>query len=436
VGGNGVTGTKFDGAPVTPAAGSLFAGMTPFTVNTTPGNNPAQNADGTPLPLAKSPLRLRNWTSVSPNEPLRQETVQADYATTPAQTTGGGAIISTRDAVTFGFGLEQVDQATRNELVKRSMAHLLPAGADTTAPTIVGYKYPTNLSTATPRDPVELELTAYDERGDMDRVDLYANGVYHSTTEVYPFQFRYTPPASAVGSVVRLTAEAFDVAGNKSTRELRINVVAGDAPPASPVAIGPPTLLGTPTVGSQLSCLNGGFQNAPTSLSFAWLRNGAVIAGGTSPTYTLTSADLGRSVACRITATNLHGSGDATSEALIVSNPAPAFTATPQPATIAGPATTTTTTTTKSAGVIYTATCKLASSKKSIACTVTSSSKSAKFTAKVRLQSKSTASTSKASKSGKLKLTLKSRKALKKGQKVVLSVKSGKTTTVFTAKAS
>ena len=107
-GGNGVTGTKFDTAPVTPAAGSLFAGMTPFTVNTTPGNDPTQNADGTPLPC-KSPLRLRNWTSVSPNEPLRQETVQADYTTTPAQTANGGAIISTRDAVTFGFGLEQVD---------------------------------------------------------------------------------------------------------------------------------------------------------------------------------------------------------------------------------------------------------------------------------------------------------------------------------------
>ena len=199
---------------------------------------------------------------------------------------------------------------------------------------------------------------------------------------------------------------------------------------------GPPTLLGTPTVGSQLACVNGGFQNAPTSLSYAWLRNGAVVAGATAPTYTLTAADLGRSVACRITATNAHGSGDATSEALIVSNPAPAFTATPQPATVAGPTTTTTTATSKSAGVTYKATCKLAKSKKAIACTVASSSKSTKFTAKVRLQSKGTAATSKASKSGKLKLTLKSRKALKKGQKVVLSVKSGKTTTVFTAKAS
>ena len=123
----------------------------------------------------------------------------------------------------------------------------------------------------------------------MDYVDLKVGGQLIQRTEVYPFQFRYTPPASAVGSVVTLTAEAVDSAGNKSTRDLLVNVVSGDAPPASPVPVGPPTLLGTPTVGSQLSCVNGGFLNAPTSLSYAWLRNGAVIAGATSPTYTLTA---------------------------------------------------------------------------------------------------------------------------------------------------
>ena len=36
----------------------------------------------------------------------------------------------------------------------------------------------------------------------MKEVRLYANGVLHSTTPVYPFQFRYTPPASAVGQTV------------------------------------------------------------------------------------------------------------------------------------------------------------------------------------------------------------------------------------------
>ena len=70
----------------------------------------------------------------------------------------------------------------------------------------------------------------------MDYVDLKVGGQLIQRTEVYPFQFRYTPPASAVGRVVTLTAEAVDSAGNKSTRDLLVNVVAGDAPPASPVA--------------------------------------------------------------------------------------------------------------------------------------------------------------------------------------------------------
>ena len=76
------------------------------------------------------------------NEPLRQERIEADYTTTPAQNATGGAIISTRDSVTFGFGLEQVDTTTRSELLKRSLSYLVPTTADTTAPTIVGYKYP------------------------------------------------------------------------------------------------------------------------------------------------------------------------------------------------------------------------------------------------------------------------------------------------------
>jgi hypothetical protein len=116
-GGNGVTGAKLDGAPVAAKAGGLFEGMGSITVDATAGNDPNQNADGTPNPMAKTPVRLRSWSSVSTNEPLRQETVQADYTTTPAQSNNGGAILSTRDGVIFGFGLEQTDTATRTELV-------------------------------------------------------------------------------------------------------------------------------------------------------------------------------------------------------------------------------------------------------------------------------------------------------------------------------
>jgi hypothetical protein len=421
------------GYAVAAKPGGLFAGMGPIAINEDSANEPTQAADGSPLPQPRLASRLRNWGPS--NEPLRAERVEADYATPVTYETSGGAIISTRDAVTFGFGLEQVDQATRNELVKRSLAYLLPTTPDTTAPTIVGFKYPTNLSTATPRDPVDIELTTFDERGDMDYVDLKVGGQLVQRTEVYPFQFRWTPPASAVGSVVKLTAEAVDSAGNKSTRDLYVNVLAGDAPPASPVAIAPPTLLGTPTVGSQLSCISGGFTNQPTDLDYAWLRNGAVIAGAIQPTYTLTADDLGRSVACKITASNDAGSGDATSESVVVSNPTPAFTATPEPVSLGTTTTSSTTTTTKTTTVTYIAACALASSGKSISCTVSSTPASTKFTATVRLQGKKTATKSTKSKSGKVKLTLRSSKRLKKGQKVVLTIKSGKTTKVITAKA-
>ena len=141
------------GFPVAATAGGLFDGMAPITLDESATDDPNQNADGTPLPQPRIPLRLRNWGPT--NEPLRAETVQADFATPVTYTTSGGAIISTRDAVTFSFGLEQADQTSRNELVKRAMGYLLPTTADTTPPTIVGFKYPANLSKAHPADPVE-----------------------------------------------------------------------------------------------------------------------------------------------------------------------------------------------------------------------------------------------------------------------------------------
>ena len=94
------------------------------------------------------------------------------------------------------------------------MAYLLPATADTTAPTIVGYKYPADGYQATPADPVEIELTAFDERGDMKQVGLYADGVYprdrRSTRSSSATRRRPRPSAATV----TLTAEAVDVAGN------------------------------------------------------------------------------------------------------------------------------------------------------------------------------------------------------------------------------
>ncbi|HEY6891679.1 MAG TPA: M14 family zinc carboxypeptidase [Solirubrobacter sp.] len=419
------------GYPVAPATGGLFAGMAPIALDEGSTDDPNQNADGTPFPQPRIPLRLRNWGPT--NEPLRAETVQADFATPVTYTTSGGSIISTRDAVTFSFGLEQANEASRNELVKRAMSYLLPATPDTTPPTIVGFKYPSNLSNATINDPVEIELTAYDERGDMDYVDLKGpDGALVQRTEVYPFQFRYTPPASAIGSVVKLTAEAVDKAGNKSSRDLLLNVLDSNSRPLTPVAVNPPSLVGTPTVGSQLSCINGGFINAPKTLTYAWLRSGVAIAGATSPTYTLATADLGRTIACRITATNDAGSGDATSESLTVINP----TATPGPGAAAAPTTTVAAApvVVTKAGLAFAAACKLSATRKAVTCAVSSNS-TAKFTGSIRLAGHKSAAASKTGKK-KVTFTVRTTKALKKGTKVVLKLKSGKTSKTLTVTAS
>lgn len=64
----------------------------------------------------------------------------------------------------------------------------------------------------------------------------------------------------------------------------------------------PPTITGTQTSGSVLSCSTGTLHVAGTSYTYQWLRNLAAIGGATSSTYTLAAGDVGNRVACRVTA--------------------------------------------------------------------------------------------------------------------------------------
>ncbi|WP_205474309.1 carboxypeptidase regulatory-like domain-containing protein [Nocardioides sp. SYSU D00038] len=64
-----------------------------------------------------------------------------------------------------------------------------------------------------------------------------------------------------------------------------------------------PVVSGSPVVGQQLSATAGTWSPADVTTTFQWLSGGAEVAGATGPTYTLTDADVGRSVAVRVTAT-------------------------------------------------------------------------------------------------------------------------------------
>jgi hypothetical protein len=90
-------------------------------------------------------------------------------------------------------------------------------------------------------------------------------------------------------------------------------------PPVSPVAPPPapptprPSILGTPALGSQLTCQSGVPADATVQLSYLWLRELEPIAGATGPAYTVRGADEGHHLQCRVRASDAAGSATATS---------------------------------------------------------------------------------------------------------------------------
>ncbi len=86
------------------------------------------------------------------------------------------------------------------------------------------------------------------------------------------------------------------------------------AGPANTVA---PVISGTAERGEVLSCTTGTWTGTGTiTYAYQWLRDGAEIAGATSSTYTLVTADDNANIRCRATATDDKGSRSAFSNTL------------------------------------------------------------------------------------------------------------------------
>lgn len=89
--------------------------------------------------------------------------------------------------------------------------------------------------------------------------------------------------------------------------------------PSVPANTGLPTITGTVTVGSALSCSNGSWIGSPP-MTFAtqWQRDGAAINGANSVQYTIEEADEAHQLSCRVTALNSAGEAAALSAAVPV----------------------------------------------------------------------------------------------------------------------
>lgn len=79
-------------------------------------------------------------------------------------------------------------------------------------------------------------------------------------------------------------------------------------PNAPAVNTDPPYIHGNPYFGSPLSCYPGKWTGTPVPiLTYVWKRNGSTIGGATSPQYTTVAADVGATLTCTVTATNVLG---------------------------------------------------------------------------------------------------------------------------------
>ena len=113
-----------------------------------------------------------------------------------------------------------------------------------------------------------------------------------------------TGPRRPFGRNEDFDLEVFTAALNQ--KEIVVNPTQGGTRPTLTVS---PAITGTAEVGELLTCSTGTFTGTATiTYAFQWYAAGAAIANATNATYTLTAAELGKVITCRVRATNLAGS--------------------------------------------------------------------------------------------------------------------------------
>lgn len=139
----------------------------------------------------------------------------------------------------------------------------------------------------------------------------------------------YTATAADVGHTLRVRVTATNSAGSAAATSDATAVIAslGNAPAST----APPTISGTAQEGQTLTAANSTWTGTtPITYAYEWQRcdaSGAAcaaVAGATSQTYKLVSADVGHTMRVVVKATNQAGSGSATSVPTAVVAPATA----------------------------------------------------------------------------------------------------------------
>ena len=118
----------------------------------------------------------------------------------------------------------------------------------------------------------------------------------------------YTIQASDVGNMILCRVTATNAGGAFAVDTAPV----GPATVARPNNIIAPNVTGTTITGNVLTCTNGTWTGSPT-YALQWLRGAGNRPGSTTNTITLSAADEGNLMSCRVTATNPGGSTPVTS---------------------------------------------------------------------------------------------------------------------------
>jgi hypothetical protein len=128
----------------------------------------------------------------------------------------------------------------------------------------------------------------------------------------------YTATNADVGHTLRVRVAATNTAGSASATSDQTATIASLG--TAPASTAPPTISGTPQEGQTLTASNGTWSGTtPMTFTYQWQRcdangaNCADISGATSATYTLTSADVGKTIRVSVKSTNAAGNNTATS---------------------------------------------------------------------------------------------------------------------------
>ena len=118
----------------------------------------------------------------------------------------------------------------------------------------------------------------------------------------------YTLVSTDEGKTVRVRVSFTDDGGNEETLTSAATGAVTAAPTYNTLATGAPTISGTAQVGETLTADTSGISDTDglttATLSYQWLADEAAIVGATASTYTLVSADEGKTVKVRVSFTD------------------------------------------------------------------------------------------------------------------------------------